>query len=429
MNYKYILFFFTLILTSLNAYSQEFLIPFKSDNKYGLINNYKKIIIEPSFKNIEYIKEDFFEATNEEKYTEKIIFNGSEQDYHGTLILKSILKKDKIIIKDKSIEKFHIYDNYIIGVNNFRNINLRYNQYKKYENIRSYSILFDKDGIESELGELRNIEAFLQLEGKTLFRIQKLDKKYDLIIFDYKKNKVIDVIISNSDDYFFVKVVDNNTKVRIIYEKTKKTYDYIVQKNTLNKKPIEIEVTPSTTIITENSNEERGNKEIHNNEHNSKSSIYVDSFSPKISIYTINNKKIVLRPDDNNLFYMKQKPFIVSMNNKQGLSNINHEEIIPIKYDSIGFNGMVLQIKNFNYYNSIKEYFVLKDDNKYGVLKINQFDKDHLYQIEYFIKPTFTSYPVFYYNDYYGIKNLKLFQVMDNEGNLTHFCDEEGNCY
>jgi len=31
--------------------------------------------------------------------------------------------------------------------------------------------------------------------------------------------------------------------------------------------------------------------------------------------------------------------------------------------------------------------------------------------------------------DYYGIKDLNLFQVIDNQGNLTQFCDENGNCY
>ncbi len=436
MKKNYFLYLIIFITPNLNVCAQNFLIPFKSNDKYGLINNQKKVIIEPSYKNMEYVQEDYFEGTSEEKYTEKISFNGNEQDYNGTLTLKSLFKKDRIIINKSSLEKFYIYNHYIIGVNNFRSTNLKYNQYKEYEDIKAYSILFDRNGKESELGKLRSIEGCLQLDGKTIFRIQKLDKKYDLIVFDYNKNKVIDVIISNSDDYFFVYILNNNsmTKVRIVFEKTKKKQDYVVDKNSLYRQ-VEIEIDSEITVDPKNIIEEDNiPSEIVDNANNgdekkAKYLLSADYVTSKIDIYTIENNKIVLQPDNNNLFYLRRKPYIVNKNSKYGLYNTNYKEIIPIKYDSIGFNGMVLQIKNFNYLNQNKEFVVVKENNKYGVLKINQNNKSYLYEIEYFLKPILTNYPVFYYKDYYGIKDLNLFQVIDNQGNLTQFCDENGNCY
>lgn len=228
MQKKLVLFLIILFLTNSSLTSQNFLLPFKSNDQYGLLNNQKKVIIKPIYKHIEYIKEDYFETTIEKKYTEKIIFNGEEQDYNGQLILKGLLKKDKTLIKEGSFDEFLIRDHYIIGVNRFHNNNLKYNESQNLKDIRSYVELFNSDGDEADFGKMLAIDYFYQSKDNIVFRMRKFDKTFDLVFYDFKINKITKRLISNADTYFFVNIVNigGEDRLKVSYENSEKANFY-----------------------------------------------------------------------------------------------------------------------------------------------------------------------------------------------------------
>lgn len=59
-----------------------------------------------------------------------------------------------------------------------------------------------------------------------------------------------------------------------------------------------------------------------------------------------------------------------------------------------------------------------------------RFDEEkQVFTSTYFLNTILKSYPIYYYDDYYRIKDFKIFKVIDENGNLLNYLDNKGNSF
>lgn len=124
-------------------------------------------------------------------------------------------------------------------------------------------------------------------------------------------------------------------------------------------------------------------------------------------------------------FYVKKTSdkLLAFKNGKCGVINLVTNTVIPVQYDLIADNATQNSLPR------ISNYVILKNDNKYGITNIS-WDKDAKgLKMLNTIEPVFNYLPLHYYNDYYGLKNFKLFALYSNTYNFIGYANEQGFIY
>lgn len=114
---------------------------------------------------------------------------------------------------------------------------------------------------------------------------------------------------------------------------------------------------------------------------------------------------------------------LVFKNGKCGIINLVTNTVIPIQYDLIADNGTQYSLPRTS------NYIILKNDNKYGITSL-VWDKDTKgLKMTNTIEPIFTHLPLYYYKDYYGVKDFKLFALYNNNNEFIGYVNENGFVY
>lgn len=126
---------------------------------------------------------------------------------------------------------------------------------------------------------------------------------------------------------------------------------------------------------------------------------------------------------------LKTRPYFISATNqlqtykngKAGLMTLSNQVLIPNEYDEIGQNGV----------NSMKgntQFVVLKKEGLYGLI-LTIYDANTKKELTETIEPIFPYYPAYYYPDYYGQKNYRLFVLFDENGHFMCYANEFGKVF
>jgi hypothetical protein len=108
---------------------------------------------------------------------------------------------------------------------------------------------------------------------------------------------------------------------------------------------------------------------------------------------------------------------------KCGVINLVTNDVIPVQYDLIVDNATQYSLPRTS------NYIILKNDNKYGITSLIWNKDAKGLKMTNTIEPVFTSLPIYYYKDYYGEKDFKLFALYSNTYEFIGFANEKGTIY
>ncbi len=114
---------------------------------------------------------------------------------------------------------------------------------------------------------------------------------------------------------------------------------------------------------------------------------------------------------------------IVYINGKCGMIDMNNETILPIYYDAIAENGVS------GYSGSKSNFIILLQDHYYGLTYIEWNKELKRLAATNTVKPVFKAIPGYFYQDYYSIKDFKLFALYDEHFKFKGYAREDGFMY
>ncbi len=114
---------------------------------------------------------------------------------------------------------------------------------------------------------------------------------------------------------------------------------------------------------------------------------------------------------------------IVYINGKCGMIDMNNETILPIYYDAIAENSVS------GYTGSKSNFIILLQDHLYGLTYIEWKKELNRLAATNTVKPVFKAIPGYFYQDYYSIKEFKLFALYDEHFKFKGYAREDGFMY
>lgn len=141
--------------------------------------------------------------------------------------------------------------------------------------------------------------------------------------------------------------------------------------------------------------------------------------------------QVVLKEADSEYNYSKPNPYsrqlsdrlTVFKKGKAGVISMKGYTIIPVEYELIAQNHL-------QHSRPMEDKFIILQQNgRYGLTDI-RFDKTSgQNKMINSISPQFTYIPGFYYRDYFGIKNFRLFGLYNNQFEFMGYASEKGMEY
>jgi hypothetical protein len=203
-------FFLLLQLPAFQSNAQNnMLIPFRKGDLYGLCNEQKKIIIEPSYDNIEWEDGQWFETTRRIIVTDSFLSGNGK--YHKTeekISLKGLIHKNKVILKDLPYNGFEIVaGKCIIGKTENRLINRGYQgNLRTRRKDRVYSLfslngknVYPENFSHLEKGDTTGISIKNKNEARyILFAAEHIDGRKSLFVFDADKQVIAEWLVRNA---------------------------------------------------------------------------------------------------------------------------------------------------------------------------------------------------------------------------------------
>lgn len=176
------IFFVLAILTTVTIYSQEFYIPYRVGDKFGISDEKGNIKLKPQFDILEYV------------YNQTDLLVG--YNFVGNEVLSSVIHKNKIIIKDKRYKSYYWEDGLLKAIE-YTNPNYNPPFIRGTEEIGELNMLYTLNGKQIFAEPLPYIGAFTHWDG--------IEKMEDLLIYTSDENK-------KSSSYLFNKKSGKITK-------------------------------------------------------------------------------------------------------------------------------------------------------------------------------------------------------------------------
>jgi hypothetical protein len=206
-----------LLLNGLPIFGQSVLIPYKQGDKFGLCDEAAKIVVQPTYNNISYLKDFYFQYTNTTMVADTL------KKMSGELLIKQIEKKEtgvfyknKLLIAHQPFKHFLIYKQCIVG-----SINPYHPEKCTLFNFRGEQLI--KETIKGlGIGDSRDFGAFTASNNNaTLIAIFQQDeyrkKVYSIAVLDHKSQKIIKWLLYKVSDFQLIKNETYNEKATCIY--------------------------------------------------------------------------------------------------------------------------------------------------------------------------------------------------------------------
>jgi hypothetical protein len=421
----------SILIFSVNLYSQEIGVPFRVGNKFGISNKDGKMLIQPQF--------DFIKVNT---VGDNFFFEAYTAENNRTL--SSLIFNNKVIIGNKTYSDYHVDVNFFIATEYILEKNQSNGLFYKTGEINNLYNFNGERIFQEDLADIVIIEDFEDTSisendlpkntlQELLFVTKDLSGKYSLFVYDKKTKKIVSSffkktpyleITYNYQNYYLdktitciyedvtgkgikIKLKKENTKFKIstnesieIKKKPQRTQVYnmlpefeaTLEKNTFSEKKF---------IKKYNESEEKKILNI------SSVKVKKDFYYLPVKVETIENCNVELNADDNYAVWDKEKIGLYSVH--------ANSLIIPNSYDAI--------VKDETLQNNYKcpPVFILINQNKYGLF-IYDSPKNKI------IEPVFDKIPLLVDYNYFG-KSQPLLKLYDQNGNLFSYCNEEGKIY
>lgn len=386
-----------------NSHSQQYLVPYNAGNKWGLVSETGKMVVQAGYEAILWQGDKYFTALKR---------NPEFQNESGQRrFLATLFYGMNPIIKDSAYEQFIVKPKkYIIANSHFPWMN------------KNHSNLFTLSGKQIPMVDFSAIEeVFIQPEkqGYILFRATQFDNKETVFIYDVEKGKVVDWVLKNASSVKIINAYYHT--VKIIYENgtSKSNFFYLTVNENSYKRFIEIpqaktrhstmdgEIRISSMTIETKSNSVES--DINDQFDSVKYSLPIYQYNPerkKIELYT-DKRNPGFEPDELYCGYKNGSCFLLSANKK----------ILNEPFDEIGKPGSLLSI---NMERVSTDHCILKKDGLYGLILYAGIPNPTIG----YISPKFQYIPRFYFSNYYGIEGLKIYGLHSTKDRFLGFANE-----
>lgn len=225
---------FTLLLFIVTSAStaQKMLIPYRSGNLVGLVDENGKIIVTPQFDHVYWMQDDWFRTDKKVELKDTLEAQGKSFPRNIQAKMSGLIHNNNIILKDEPFGRYEIVaKKCIVAEFEGRGETLTKEQYKKYGNQRKLYGLFNLKGENLYTENFKRIQkvdtAGISSKDKNtaryiLFVAVHFDDKYSMFVFDTDQQKISDWLIKDafkiqgdrkriSDKQISFTVTDKNT--------------------------------------------------------------------------------------------------------------------------------------------------------------------------------------------------------------------------
>ncbi|MFA7447560.1 MAG: WG repeat-containing protein [Weeksellaceae bacterium] len=233
---KIILFTVLFYLLSFGLSAQTILVPYKSGEKFGLVNQAGEIVLKPQFEEMEWLTDKYFVATQHKSLTDKIeTEDGKIHQRNSKVKLKSLYYKGEQIISPQSLTSYNVVPEMLVMAfsnSDPKQVSLNQNQYNKIKDKPIYFVLFDYTGKQVGAEYYQRLEL-IGKAGKSsrntaiskyaLFFAQDFKNNFELFVYDADERKIKERLFDSATEFrvldkdfstgsYFVSYVDFKNK-------------------------------------------------------------------------------------------------------------------------------------------------------------------------------------------------------------------------
>ena len=215
------------LILSFCVSAQQILIPFKVGDKFGLVDESDKMIVEPQFEDLVWLGDDYFQATRKIRLQDKLETEpGKFVDRNEEIYVKSLLYNGKEFISDNPYTGFQVFPGLFIQ-SRFEGDpeKLSLNQ-SQFENLKGKGPMFFLYNMK---GENVHPEGYRRLElvdsagtssrnpiraRYALFFTENFKNQFQMCVFDADEGKFKECLFRDVTDF---KLLDADLKEKIFY--------------------------------------------------------------------------------------------------------------------------------------------------------------------------------------------------------------------
>ena len=396
--------------------AQKFLVPFLQDDQMGIKNAKGQIVIPPRYERITY---------NGNKLMELIFF---DQD--------SIDQKTKIGIKE--IPKIqHLFNgkyfNCEIGETcSLRSLESEYSIFchNHSRNSPYQEILNSRGDIIYTFEETTSIEYIYSDTRNVFFLINIGSESHPKYFLNLLNRKSTDILKLNEAHFYNFKYLGENNHPDFDFEAvatSDRGLESLIFNNNLKELDYSSKYSQQLKEYYNLDLHKKSQEKIYRS--NKLKEVYEvklikiletnDSINFHFQVLNLENDLITIQPSFSDETNQYPPLATIIKSSKMGLYDRNFTEILP---KDCNFKGDT-NIKFSNFY-------ITRKGSKYGIFTL-KFDEENLkYEIDYLLEPVFDNIPLFYYDDYYNTKDLKIFGLYDRKtSKFVGFATDKGKMY
>lgn len=398
------------ILTPIILTAQNQLIPYRIGDKFGLINEQKKIVVKAEYDIIDFVN------SNSNVF---IAYNNINNEQSA---VSSLIKNGKVIIKPNQARNYFIRGDFFVS-EHYTQINEKKDDLNEHKNLYSSNgklLIENKKDI-----NIVNVRENEQNMEDVLIHSIDQNNLFSIALFNKKKQKITSTLLNNIELKEFQSFIfnDNNELpqdqlIYIYYTSDKKIQQLNIQ---FDEKTFKIIYQGDVTIKMNLNNENSDYFVMPDGVGSPYKETYIDPENLKNTTSTIpvirsKNTKYYsyknieeIKIGDVNL--TRDHIHVVLDNDKKGLKNIRNNKILtPITYDQI----LKSTVNEF-------EQYVLEKDGKYGIYY--NFGNEPKT-----IDPIFDYLSIIYIYEF-GNKKEPLIKLYDKNNKFFSYANQNGETY
>ncbi|MDD3772713.1 MAG: hypothetical protein PHC38_08670 [Weeksellaceae bacterium] len=360
------IFLLIILFVSFSVSAQSILIPYKSGEKYGMLNEQNEVVIQPEFSDLEWLTDKYFVASQTVIRSEKIKKSANEfLDKDQKIQLKSLYYQDKNLIAPEIYSAYKVVPEVLIMAffqGKPEEMSRTQAQYDQIKDKPLYFTLFDFEG--NRVGEefYQRLELIAlsgksdrneKLEKHALFFVQKFDNQFDMFVYDADAKMISNYFFQNATQFkvldkdftsgsYFISYVDKENK--------QQQKEIKINSNSFELIDFEGERTPfrMNRDILEENQKENPIKKVELNPQSEESSQHFRSYyeQKKDSLVFVKSREEIkeIQLDENTKVFFKRSDFqnqtenlIYKKNNKYGW--IQNGEFSETQFDSLAYFG------------------------------------------------------------------------------------------
>lgn len=218
---KFIIFSF--LIAALPVMAQEILIPFKSGEKFGLMDESDKVIVEANYDEVEWLGDEYFQAEERLLVNDKIKTDSGQIERNDLVAVKSLLYKGKVLIGPNPYSYYQVMPGMLISAWFTGDAEKMSLNQKQYDNLKGKSpafFLYNLKGENLSPEGYRRLE-FVDATGRSdqnpeklkyaLLFMENFQNEFEMAVFDADEGKIKEFLFQNVTDF---KVLINDPKTR-----------------------------------------------------------------------------------------------------------------------------------------------------------------------------------------------------------------------